>query len=184
MGDIVLDAGSNMLNVALTPVIGEVCLVPCAYCGAILTTEAGLVAHMESDHPNMPYLITCYPQTNIVTLGSQAEFFFKLSVPESPLPHNGNPFRGFYFKAYLDYPLAIGADIYEDGHYVFLEGVYDVRSRVHTKYQADPFYTLTPIPPGEYNLLTHCSAKWVTNGSYHTERWWVNAVTGAKVTIT
>jgi len=35
-------------------------LVPCVYCRATFSTEAGLISHMESSHPGQPYLIYAY----------------------------------------------------------------------------------------------------------------------------
>jgi len=139
--------GSFVATEALEP-------VPCVYCGATFSTEAGLISHMESNHPGQPYLIYAYPAVSQVASGGTLYINYKAytpAVPGTPATH------GYFLEIHIaGYPLWTpynAALVRFDGGSPaqFRSG----RAVMYIKYMVG-HYNFYNIPPGTYKLCSKC----------------------------
>ncbi|MBA7703978.1 hypothetical protein ES703_112775 [subsurface metagenome] len=167
--------GSFVATEALEP-------VPCVYCGATFSTEAGLISHMESNHPSQPYLIYAYPEKSQVPRGGGCRVNYKAFIPALRALPTGvySPSwilwitMGTYYSMCI---FAYGAWRRVSSGQGFIEGTGTVRA----KYNPAP-YDVRDIPRGTYPLVSGL-------GSFHNsghgpiDQYWWKVDTGQILTV-
>lgn len=140
-------------------------LIPCVYCSATFTTEEELISHMETNHPNMPYLISGYPVLSEVIPPAIATFHLKLFVPGWTPSCEGYPFDYFYFRGKIYSSLDYSKErfITHDGFYPWrTPGFHEAELVLPTDYEYQGYHLL---PYGIYNLQVY-SGYCGTSGIY------------------
>ncbi|MBA7686808.1 hypothetical protein ES703_95267 [subsurface metagenome] len=135
----------------------EVTLIPCPLCPFIPSTREDLIAHMETNHSGIPYLISGYPEKEEVSPPEKAIFYFELFIPYTHPPTcRGYPFDYWYFRAKIVSPLD-----YSDERYITHNGYYPWRSSgfheanlvLPTDYE---YHGYQLLPPGTYSVVAKC----------------------------
>ena len=152
--------------------------VPCVYCGATYDTEEELIAHMESNHPNMPYLIYAYPTTDKVSPGGSYNIKWKAYIPI--LPDTGYWRLIILQNSYYD--VIYGATeamihLGRTGGQGFCEGT----KRAYAYYNPAPYQT-PPLPSGTYQLVSSLIC-WDTDAQVQVDQYWFEANTGQTITV-
>ena len=179
LDDIVLNAGDNRLDIAMTPIV-PVPLSPCVYCGATFTTEAELIAHMEAYHSEMPYLIYAYASPAEVAGGARYYIKYKAYIPTLREAPAGSNWRlVIYPERYLD--LCLGAN----GGMIWLgttggQGFKEGSDRADAEYNPAP-YKVYDIPRGTYALLSSLGA--FTGPCEMVDQYWLHVDTGQTLTV-
>lgn len=164
------------IAVAVTP-------VPCVYCGATFSTEAGLIAHMESKHPGKPYLVYAYPAVSQVASGGTLYINYKAytpAVPGTPATH------GYFLEIHIaGYPLWTPYN----AALVKFDGGSPAQFRsgsavMYIRYMTD-HYKFANIPRGTYPLYSQCwhladvgEYAWATIKTF-----WEGVDTGQTITV-
>ncbi len=176
-------------NIALYKAIEDVIIavavqpVPCVYCGATFTTEAGLIGHMQSKHPGKPYLVYAYPVVSQVASGAWFKINYKVYTPAVPGPENDVYFFTVYIPGFRVWEPYNGTQMY------FLSGTpagfYKGVSGMYTQYMVGQ-YNFYNIPPGTYHLFSMCRHCTVGPGGWTANvvrTFWQGADTGLTIEV-
>jgi hypothetical protein len=161
--------GSFVATEALEP-------VPCVYCGATFSTEAGLISHMESNHPGMPYLVYAVPRGPAAS-GGTLTIDYKLYTPAISTGTWGCLFT-FYIPNFPVWEPYNGAVVVLRGG--TLAGFYESGEMTYLQYMVDHF-KFAYIPRGTYQLFSKCRLYSSTGALLRT--FWTGRDSGRTVTV-
>lgn len=156
-------------------------LVPCVYCGATFTSEEELISHMEAYHPDLPYLISGFPEEEEVETGNLVIILFKLFVPDIAAYDNY-----YTLNPWLSSPVArsrLGGVEPDDPRHTCgwpfrTPGFCEVVARVLTTKLGEPG---VPLPLGQYSVITMCRRRLIEEPSARLI--WTDFNTGVTVTV-
>lgn len=130
-----------------------VAIYTCVYCRATFSNEAGLVSHMQANHPGKPYLVYAYPEVSQVASGGTTHINYKVWVPDS-----GDdilflfPLEGVYCWT----PYGCANELFRAP---VAAGFYTGSATMYIQYMTDHFQ-FANISPGVYKLLSSCQGYW------------------------
>lgn len=153
-------------------------LAPCVYCGATFSTEAELIAHMNANHPGMPYLIYAYVQEDEVPSGSYYNVSYKAYISGLRTAPTGSywllHFTQNVYRSLV--PWAYSARISVSSGAGFIEG----SGMARAMYNPAP-YKVYDVPPGIYALVSSLVA--ATSPGYILDQYWREADSGQTLIV-
>lgn len=168
-------------DVTIAPVVTP---CPCVYCGATFSTEAELIAHMESNHPGKPYLVYAYP-VGPAPYGEYVGIKYKVYTPAVPgTEYTASYFFTFYIPGYYVWEPFNGALVDLRGGTP--EGFYEGSSAWRAQYLISSYpRQYANIPRGTYPLYSKCRHL-ADVGEYEfatIETFWEGVDTGQTITV-
>lgn len=153
--------------------------VPCVYCGATYDIEEELIAHMESNHPNKPYLIYAYPTTDVVSPCGSYYIKWKAYIPN--LPDMGGRWRLIILQnAYPSIIYGATEAMIQLGS-TGGQGLCEGSTRAWAYYNPAPWETPC-LPSGTYQLVSSLIC-WDTDIDAIVNQYWYEANTGQTITV-